>query len=104
MQRHGLRHRPWVPSRWGSPERSAPTGDVEANYTSTGLDGPPGTWSCGASDHDGSANAASHVEIHFYLFIYPFPHHPGPDDGEGPRNGCCSDCRSSGGGTVCTHE
>ena len=45
-------------------QRSAPAGDVGANYTTTGLDGPPETWSCGASDHDGSANAASHVEIH----------------------------------------
>ena len=45
-------------------QRSAPAGNVGANYTTTGFDGPPETWSCGASDHDGSANAASHVEIH----------------------------------------
>ena len=43
----------------GNPEKR--TG---GNYTTTALVGPPETWSCGASDHDGSANAASHVEIH----------------------------------------
>ena len=45
------------PSR-GAPE-NAPAGDAEANYTTTGLDGPPRTWSCGAADRDGSASAAS---------------------------------------------
>ena len=45
-------------------QRSAPSGDDgAADYTTTGLDGPPETWPCGASDHDGNANAASHVKI-----------------------------------------
>ena len=120
MQRHGLRHRPWVPNRWEprgahrretsrrtthpssshgsdgpdgleadpwgthleldhpgrldtaawaatSPvgslsrgaQRNAPAGDAEADYTTTGLDGPTRTWSRGAADRDGSASAAS---------------------------------------------
>ena len=61
-QRHGLRHRPWASNRWEP--RGAHRRDVGANYTTTGLDGSPETCSCGASDYDGSANAASHVEVH----------------------------------------
>ena len=44
-------------------QRNAPAGDAEANYTTTGLDGPPRTWSRGAADRDGSASAASQVRI-----------------------------------------
>ena len=44
-------------------QRNAPAGDAEANYTTTGLDGPPRTWSCGAPDRVGSASAASQVGI-----------------------------------------
>ena len=34
-------------------QRNAPAGDAEANYTTTGLGGPPRTWSRGAADRDG---------------------------------------------------
>ena len=73
-----------VGSRTLGAQRSAPTGDVEANYTTMGLDGPPKAWSCGAADRDGSANAASQVGIHTAGTHAPAGMHEACDTEEAP--------------------